>query len=99
MNAVDKMLARAQVGLAFLFAFGFLGILAALIFVPAIAKETSSLLTNMMTVLGTLLTLQMNYFFARQRPPALPDPPNGGSNVQTLNSPAAASAPVSPFRT
>jgi len=83
MNDIDKLLARAQVGLTFLFAIGFLGILLALLLIPGINKEVSSLLTNMLTVLGTLLTLQLNFFFSRQRPPALPPPQlNGDTNVQ-----------------
>ena len=74
---VDLLLARAQIGLAYLFAVGFIGILAMLVFQPInLTPTATTILTGLLSVFGTILTLQMNYFFARQRPPTLPDPTN-----------------------
>lgn len=74
MNDVDKLLARAQVGLAFLVAMGFLAILGVLLFHGATLSSTAvTIVTGLLSVLGTIFTLQMNYFFARHRPQGLPD--------------------------
>jgi hypothetical protein len=74
---VDLMLARAQIGLAFLFAIGFLVILGVLIFYQAnLTPTVTTILTSLLSVFVTILTLQSNYFFARTRPPTLPDPAN-----------------------
>lgn len=76
MNEIDSMLAKAQVGLAFLFAIGFLLILAVLIFYQTnLTPTVTTILTSLLSVFVTILTLQSNYFFARQRPPGLPDSP------------------------
>lgn len=77
MNDVDRLLARAQVGLAFLFAVAFIIVLLVLLLSLTGVKELpaaiNALLTGLLGVFGTIITLQQNYFFARQRPPALPD--------------------------
>jgi len=78
MSEIDRLLARAQVGLAFLFAVGFILILAVLLLsltgVKELPASTNALLTGLLGVFGTIITLQQNYFFARQRPHGLPDP-------------------------
>lgn len=88
MNDVDRLLARAQVGLAFLTATAFiacLGSLLWLLLVPYGSNQPSqtalTLLTALLATFGTIFTMQQQYFFSRQRPPSLP-PPNGASNVQ-----------------
>ncbi len=81
MDTTDTLLARAQVGLAFLLAFGFIGVLFTLIFYK---PADTTILTNMLVVLGTLLTLQMNYFFARHRPATS----NGDDDAPPQNPPA-----------
>jgi hypothetical protein len=84
MNSVDKLLAWAQVTLAGIVAFGFLGVLAALLYIaqhPVNLQQTIiTMLTGLLATLGTIFTLQMNYFFARHRPQGLPDPTNGNGN-------------------
>lgn len=84
---MDLLLARAQVFLAILFAGGFLGLLCGLIFFHSDMSATVlTTVTTMLTVLGTLLTLQMNFFYARQRPHALPDPAT--TTTTTVTTPA-----------
>lgn len=86
MNVADLMLARAQVGLAYLLAGGFLGILGILLFHSSTMSATEvTILTGLLSVLGTILTLVMNYFFARQRPPTLPDPAQVTTTTETPN--------------
>jgi hypothetical protein len=71
----DMLLAWAQILLAFLFTAGIFS----LVFFLLLSKNppTGSALTivgGVISALITVLTLQQNYFFARQRPPTLPDP-------------------------
>lgn len=74
----DHLLARAQVGMAFLFALAFIAVLLVLLLsltgVHELAPSVNTLLTGLLGVFGTIITLQQNYFFARQRPTTLPDP-------------------------
>src|ERR1039457_4263256 len=84
MYDVDKILARAQVGLAFLFAIGFFGLLfALLLFHRDMSATELTILTGLVSVLGTLLALMMNFFFARTRPAALPDPTTTTTSTQS----------------
>lgn len=71
MNSCDRdlILARAQVGLAFFFAGGFLGCLVILFFNHAtMTPQELTIVTGLTGVLGTIVTQQSGYFFARQRP-------------------------------
>jgi hypothetical protein len=69
----DDRTARAQVGLAFLYGIGFLGVLAALILAPPNVNEfVKSMLLTMLGYLGALVQQQSSYFFARQRPDSTP---------------------------
>jgi hypothetical protein len=75
MYDINKILARAQVGLAFLFAVGFFALLfLLLLYHKDLGSTELTILTGLVSVLGTLLALMMNFFFARTRPAALPDP-------------------------
>jgi hypothetical protein len=90
MNNVDTMLARAQVGLAFLFALGFFALLGVLLMVHREMTPTElTILTGLVSVLGTLLALMMNFFFARTRPAALPDPATTTTTSTTTTTPMA----------
>lgn len=61
--------ARAQIGLAYMYGLGFLGVLAALIFAPPTMDEfTKGMLQSLLGGLIVLVTQQSGYFFARQRP-------------------------------
>ena len=84
MNDVDKMLARAQVGLAFFFAIFVFALVFSLIFYRSEMNSVEvTILTSITSVLATILTLQMNFFFARTRPPALPDPTTTTTTTHT----------------
>ena len=70
MNPLDLFLARVQAWLASLMALGFLGLIFVLIAFHASLDETAkTLLTGLAGVLGTIVTQQSGYFFARHRPP------------------------------
>lgn len=69
----DKILAYAQVGLAFFFAAGFIGSFFVLIFYHgALSQTENTLLTGLLGVLGTIVTQQNGYFFSRQRLSGIP---------------------------
>ena len=106
MYDVDRILARAQVGLAFLFAFGFFALLfVLLLFHRDLSSTELTILTGLVSVLGTLLALMMNFFFARTRPAALPDPTTTTTTTSSTTTPTplvvpsgavAATAPAAP---
>lgn len=95
-NTIDQLMAKAQIGLAFLIALGFLIILATLLFIAThpvpMQGAVITLLTGLLSVLGTILTLQMNYFFARHRTAGVPDSSPDDTTVQT-NATAPPAAP------
>jgi hypothetical protein len=65
----DLILARAQVALAFFFGACFMGCLGVLMFNHAtMSAQELTIVTGLTSVLGTIVTQQSNYFFARQRP-------------------------------
>lgn len=77
MTDVDKLLARAQVSLALLTLIAFVGLIFALLFhQTAQISGHHDVIIGLLSGLGTVLTLQMNYFFARHRSQsdAGPDP-------------------------
>jgi len=75
MTFADKLLAWAQVTLAVVFSIGFFAVLFFLMLGHRDMSTTEvTILTGLVSVLGTLLALMMNFFFARTRPAALPDP-------------------------
>jgi hypothetical protein len=92
---VDRLLARAQVGLAFLFSFGFFGVLFFLMLYHRELSPTElTTLTGLVSVLGTLLALQMNFFFARTRPAALPDPTTTSTTTTITTTPTPTVVPA-----
>lgn len=94
MYDVDRILARAQVGLAILFSVGFFGLLFSLIFFHRDMSPTElTILTGLVSVLGTLLALMMNFFFARTRPAALPDPTTTSTTTTTTTGPSPTVVP------
>lgn len=65
----EHAVARAQIGLAYMYGFGFLSVLCALILIPPNVNEfVKSMLLTMLGYLGALVQQQSSYFFARQRP-------------------------------
>jgi len=75
MSDLDLLLAKAQVGLAVLMSLGFLATLFVLILLHnTLAPVENSLLSGLTGVLGTIVTQQSGYFFARQRIAGLTNP-------------------------
>ena len=71
-----RLLALAQVGLFFLSLAGFLGILFVVVLrISKLDSTTEKLAYTMLGVLGTIVTQQAGYFYARHRPQDS-DPPN-----------------------
>lgn len=87
---VDKLLAWAQVIMSFLFAIMIFALLFVLIFKQdSVTGVALTIITSVIASLITVLTLQQNFFFARTRPPAIPDPaspPSAPTLAMTLNS-------------
>ncbi|MGH8217320.1 MAG: hypothetical protein ACREUT_01935 [Steroidobacteraceae bacterium] len=80
MNDIDLLTAKAQVSLTRLTLIGFLMMLAVLLLLLAIpevkaSSEIISLVSAATGSLGTILTQQNGYFFARHRPSASTQPP------------------------
>jgi hypothetical protein len=97
MTFADKLLAWAQVCLAFLFTLGFFAVLFFLmLFNKQMSTTEITILTGLVSVLGTLLALQQNFFFARTRPPALPDPANTTTTTTTTTAPTPPPTGVPP---
>jgi hypothetical protein len=83
------MLAKAQIAMAFLFATMIYAMLFVLIFLhDAINGVALTIITSVIASLITVLTLQQNFFFARQRPAALPDPTTTSTTTTTTTTPA-----------
>jgi hypothetical protein len=80
MKDVDLLLARAQVGLAFFFALVFAATLILLFMgvagITDLSDAAMQLLVGMAGVIGTIVTLQQNYFFARHRAPTIEPTPS-----------------------
>jgi|HubBroStandDraft_4_1064222.scaffolds.fasta_scaffold05608_6 protein-S-isoprenylcysteine O-methyltransferase Ste14 len=90
MNDADRWLAKAQIGLAFFFSVFVFALVFSLIYYRSqMSSVEVTILTSLTSVLATILTLQMNFFFARTRPAALPDPtpPAPGTTVTTTTAP------------
>lgn len=69
----DDRTARAQVGLAFLYAIAFLADLAYVIVkMPELTETAKVVLLPMLGWLGALVQQHSSYFFARQRPDSTP---------------------------
>lgn len=101
----DLMIARAQIGIALLFGVAFIGVLFTLIFFYSnLNAAANTLLSGLTGALVTIVTQQSAFFFARQRPQALPDPtqttttitspPGATTSAQTTISPPPASPTV-----
>jgi hypothetical protein len=100
MTNVDLMLARAQVWLAAFTAMGVFGIVFVLMLHHTDMDSTTiTILTSILSVLSTVFVLQMNFFFARTRPPALPDPTpvNSTTTISTPNGPSEVKVQTNPL--
>ena len=71
----DWLLARSQVGFATLLLVAIVSLVFVLVLFKTQLSETgTTILTSVIAALVAILTLQMNFFYARSRPTALPDP-------------------------
>jgi uncharacterized membrane-anchored protein len=92
---VDYLLAWAQIGLAFLFAICIFALVFVLIFFNASISATAlTIITTVITALVTILTLIANFFYARTRPAALPDPSTTTTSTTTTTTPAPVIVPA-----
>jgi hypothetical protein len=96
MNSNDSLIAKAQIGLAFAVLLSFVAVLIVMLILLVSPKAPNqallSVLTGLLATLGTIFTLQMNYFFARHRPQGLPDQ----ADPDSPGAPALAAIPSSP---
>ena len=87
-NYVDELLAWAQVIFAFLMLVGIFALVGMLVFLHANMTPTAlTIVTSVVTALVTIFTLMMNFFYARQRPQALPDPSTTTTTTTTTPTP------------
>lgn len=97
MNRIDLMLARAQIGLAFFFGLAFVSavlmLMLSIAHVVDLPNGANALLTGMAATLGTIVTLQQNYFFARHRPGSTVDPADDGTPAPPVPSTSGAPTP------
>lgn len=95
---VDLLLARAQVGFAAVMIVGIFALVFVLIFFHGGMTTTAvTIITSVIAALVTVLTLQMNFFYARQRPSALPDPPQSVSASTTQADGSTATVSTTPL--
>jgi hypothetical protein len=72
---VEMLIARSQIFLAAFFSVAVFALVFVLIFFHSQMSALGlTLITSTVSVLLTILTLQMNFFYARQRSSGLPDP-------------------------
>ena len=100
--SIDTIVGRTQRNLTYLYWFLFALVLAALVFLPRPMDESSrTVLQMLLAILGTLITQQSSFWFARVRTAGVPDPtqvvtqtkttPDGTKT--TVTSPATKPAP------
>ena len=95
---VDLLLAKAQVGFAALMLVGVFALIFVLIFFHGDMSTTAvTIITSVITALVTILTLMMNFFYARSRPAALPEPPASTTATTTQADGSTATVTTSPL--
>lgn len=92
---VDMLLARAQVWFAMMLLTSIVGLVYTLILFHTQLSETgTTIVTSVIAALITILTLQMNFFYARTRPAAIPDPATTTTETKITTTPAPTIVPV-----
>jgi hypothetical protein len=101
-NALDHLIAKTQRNITYVYCGLFGGALAALIFLKKpLDESTKTILITLLGVLGTLITMQNQFWFARQRTAGVPDPSpttviqTGGPNAPTTTTVSPTSTTVS----
>lgn len=75
MDAVDKLIANTQRNVTYLYMALFAAAIAGLIFLPKpLDDSVKTILITMLGILGTLVTMQNQFWFARPRSAGVPDP-------------------------
>lgn len=75
MTELDQHVAKTQTNVTYGYMTMFLICLVALLFLPKPLDDfTKTLLTSLLSVLGTLITQQSSFWMARQRTAGVPDP-------------------------
>lgn len=99
MNELDHLIARTQRNITYAYWALFGGALAALIFLKKpLDESTKTILITLLGVLGTLITMQNQFWFARQRTAGVPDP-SPTTVIQTGDPNAPTTTTVSPTTT
>lgn len=80
---IDLLIAKTQRNISYLYWLLFAGALIALMFLPKpLEDSTKTLLITLLSVLGTLITQQNSFWYARSRAGGIPDP-NTTTTVQS----------------
>jgi len=75
MTDLDILIGQSQRNITYGYIALFALALAGLVFLPKpIDEPTNTLLTTLLSVLGTILVQQSSFWFARNRPAGVPDP-------------------------
>jgi hypothetical protein len=91
----DVLLAIAQVIFAAILLLAIVALVFVLVLIKTQLSETgTTVLTSVIAALITILTLQMNFFYARQRPAALPDPSVTTTTTHTVTGPTPTIVPA-----
>jgi hypothetical protein len=86
MSPLDALIARAQRNITYAYIVLFAGAIAALLFLPRpLDDSTKTLLITLLGVLGTLVTMQTQFWYARNRTGGVPDPATTTTTTETPN--------------
>jgi hypothetical protein len=92
---MDLFMAKAQVAMAMIFMFGIFGLVFMLIlWHDTMTAVAQTIITSIIAALVTVLTLQQNFFFARQRPQSN-SPPAQPTLTGVFNANAPTPSPTS----
>lgn len=86
MNDTDRLLGRSQFALSLLIMVGFIGAIAIVLFKARDFSQTQlTIITGLLSTLGTVFTLSANFWFARHRPQsAAADGDNGAPSPNPI---------------
>jgi hypothetical protein len=88
---LDTLIGSTQRNITYVYIALFAGALAALLFLPRpLDESTKTLLITLLGILGTLITQQSNFWFARQRTAGVPDPSTTTTSTTTTTTPTPA---------
>jgi len=95
---MDQLIAETQRNITYAYCILFAAVVAALLFLPKpLDDSTKTLLITLLGVLGTLITMQNQFWFARSRTAGIPDPATTTTTTETPN--ATTTTTVQPLAT